>query len=64
MDICLDDRVCLHIDGISAAVGLDAQRKVCVGINVPVKSAEEPKAAILVAERGVAWLRILVYFYI
>jgi hypothetical protein len=54
VDIRLDDRVSLNIDGVPAAVGLDTQGKIRVGINVPEEPTEEPEASVLVAERGVA----------
>lgn len=55
VDIRLNDRVCLHVDRVPAAVGLDAQGKIRVGINIPEEPTEEPEASVLVAERGVAW---------
>ena len=61
VDIRLDDRVCLHVDGVSTAVGLDAQGKIRVWIDVPEEPSEEPEASILVAERGVAWFAVLAF---
>jgi hypothetical protein len=62
VDIRFDDRVCLHVDGVPTAVGLDAQGKIRVGIDVPEEPTEEPEASILVAECSVAWFAVLVFF--
>ena len=59
VDIGLDDRVCLHVDGVPTTVGLDAQSKIRVGIDVPKEPTKEPEASILVAERGVAWFAVI-----
>lgn len=63
VDIRLDDRVCLHVDGVPTAVGLDTQGKIRVGIDVPEEPTKEPEASILVAERGVAWFAVLIFFF-
>ena len=63
VDIRLNDRVCLHVDRVPAAVGLDAQGKIRVGINVPEEPTEEPEASVLVAERGVAWFADISFPY-
>jgi hypothetical protein len=55
VDVGLHDRVGLDIHGIPTAVGLDTEGKVSVGINVPEKTAEEPEAAVSVAECGVSY---------
>lgn len=54
VDIGFHNRVRLNIHCIPTTVGLDAEGKVSVGINVPEKTTEEPKAAISVAECGVS----------
>lgn len=55
MDIGFHDRVGLNIHSIPTTVGLDAESKVSVWVNVPEKTTEEPKAAISVAECGVSY---------
>jgi hypothetical protein len=55
MDVRLHDGVCLDIHGIPTAVGLDPESKVCVGIDVPEETAEEPETAVSVAECSVSY---------
>lgn len=54
MNIGLNDRLCLDVHGVSAAVGLDAKREIGVGIDVPEEATKEPKAAVFVAECGIS----------
>lgn len=53
VDVGLDDGVCLDIHDVSATIGLDAKSEIGVGIEIPEETAEDPEAAVLVAECGV-----------
>lgn len=55
VDIGLDDGIGLDVDGVPTAVGFYSQCEVGVRIDVPEESAEEPEAAVVVAEGGVAY---------
>lgn len=61
VDIGLDDGIGLDVDGVSTAVGFYSQCEVGVRIDVPEESAEEPEAAVVVAEGGVAYINIITH---
>jgi hypothetical protein len=54
VNISLDDRLCLDVNGVSTAVRLDAERKIGVWVDVPEETAKEPEAPVFVAECGIS----------
>ena len=54
VNISLNDRLCLDVHGVSAAVGLDAKREIGVRVDIPEETAKEPEAAVFVAECGIS----------
>jgi len=54
VQICRHHALRLHVDKICPSVGLDAQREVCVGVDIPQATAEDGGATVVRAERGEA----------
>ena len=54
VNVRVNDGIGLDVDGVATAVGFHPQSEVGVGIDVPVETTEEPHAAVVVAEGGVA----------